>query len=115
MMEESPLIQGVSLAYIEKVIFESCLKRLEHSEISIKPVLEKNVILYSLNAIQKDLAWFLTNGIINNETASKVLINNILIWNIFVKFYFTILNRSIHISVVYVVIVMKALEMMLSV
>lgn len=64
MQEESDLIQSTARSYGESVCLEQFIINI-HSVKSQKPqeMLTKMAILFALNSIQRDLAWFMFEGI----------------------------------------------------
>ena len=72
MYEESDLIQGLAQAYSERVIFETCLNILKTSEASLKPILSLIFSLSAIDWIEKDLGWFVSEGVISPRMARKV-------------------------------------------
>ena len=73
MKEESNLIQKTAKAYGERVVIEFCLKSLDLPCNSSNIELLCN--LYSLSAlvfVQKDLAWFVVDGLLNSDNVHSI-------------------------------------------
>ena len=72
MYEESDLIQGLAQAYSERAIFEACLNTLKTCEADLKPILAKLFSLSAMDWIEKDLGWFVSEGVISKRMARKI-------------------------------------------
>jgi acyl-CoA oxidase len=72
MYEESDLIQGVAQAYAERLIFEACLEVLETCEVSLKPMLAQLFSLTAIDWLERDLGWYVSEGVISRRLARKV-------------------------------------------
>jgi len=72
MKEESDLIQSVSRSYGESICLEQFIINI-HALKSQKcqEILSKLAILFALNSIQRDLAWFMAEGIFLPNYFSK--------------------------------------------
>lgn len=72
MYQESDSIQGLSQAYAERVIFESCMEVLKTCDASLRPILSELFTLSALDWIEKDLGWFVSSGVLSPNQGKKV-------------------------------------------
>jgi acyl-CoA oxidase len=72
MAQESDQIQAAARSYGERVVLEQFFAVIESVDSSLKKILEKLCLLYSLRVIEKDLGWFLTNKMISLEMGKEV-------------------------------------------
>ena len=73
MSEASNLIQDVARAYGERIIIDACLLSLDHPDaLTNKEILYKIYCLNALVIIQRDLAFYLMNNVISNESAESI-------------------------------------------
>ena len=72
MKEESDLIQSTARSYGESICLEQFIINI-HAVKSAKfqDMLTKLAILYALNSIQRDLAWFMAEGILPPQQFQK--------------------------------------------
>lgn len=67
MMEESFLVQDAATSFIERMLFEQLMKRIEDSDESLKRTLTKICQLFTLGCIQRDIGWYLCNDLISKQ------------------------------------------------
>ena len=72
MYEESDLIQSVARAYGERLIVERCIIDLNNVDSSLKTILNLVFMVYSCSLIERDLGWYLTEGIITVELGKQI-------------------------------------------
>ncbi|MFT4970078.1 MAG: acyl-CoA oxidase [Chitinophagales bacterium] len=72
MYEESDLIQGLAQAYAERVIFESGMAKLNDCDEQLKPMLSKLLSLSAIDWIEKDLGWFVSNGVLSPNMGKRI-------------------------------------------
>ena len=72
MYDESDLIQHAAKSYGERIIGEQFDEVLAQADSSLVPVLSQLRKLYAVDAIEKDLGWFISSGILPMELAQKV-------------------------------------------
>ena len=73
MYEESDSIQGLAQAYADRVVFQSCLNRLNSCSEELKASLSDLITLSALDWIEKDLGWFLSKKIFSARMGQKVV------------------------------------------
>ncbi len=73
MYEESDSIQGLAQAYADRVVFQSCLNRLNSCSEELKASLSDLITLSALDWIEKDLGWFLSKKIFSANMGQKVV------------------------------------------
>ena len=71
MYNESDLIQHAAFAYGERLVSEQFLLAIERADASLKPVLQQLYKLYAVDAIEQDLGWFLTSGLVPVDPVGK--------------------------------------------
>lgn len=69
MLKESDLVQDAALAFGELFISEQMKKKIEcqQTDASLKPILTQLRRLYLLDAVQRDLGWFLANQLMSTS------------------------------------------------
>ncbi len=72
MLEESDLIQAAARAYGECLISSQFAEVIKTADQSLVPVLEQMRRLYLVELLQKNLAWFLLQGLVPQEVGSQV-------------------------------------------
>ncbi|KAK8731425.1 hypothetical protein OTU49_007604, partial [Cherax quadricarinatus] len=73
MLHESDLVQDAARAFGERLISDQFGEVLKKCESSLKPSLAKLYHLYLLNIVEKNMATFITTGLISPETATKAV------------------------------------------
>ncbi|KAG0356222.1 hypothetical protein BGZ54_000804 [Gamsiella multidivaricata] len=72
MGEESDTIQAAAKAYGERICFEQTLKVIETVSGGAKAILETLLRLWGLSMVDTYLAWYMTRGLVSQQTALKV-------------------------------------------
>jgi len=72
MMQESDQIQMAARAYGERLTSEQFLNIIREADPSLTSILTQIYQLYAVNCIERNLGWYLSNGIIPMELGSKV-------------------------------------------
>ncbi|KAG0331150.1 hypothetical protein BG004_001798 [Podila humilis] len=72
MGEESDTIQAAAKAYGERICFEQTMKVISTVSGGAKDILETLLRLWGLSMIDQYLAWYLTRGLVSQQTALKV-------------------------------------------
>ena len=72
MAQESDLIQSAARSYGERIVLEQFLEVISNADNSLKKILEKLFLVYTLRVIEKDLGWFLTNKFISLEMGKEI-------------------------------------------
>ena len=72
MFKESDAIQGLAQAYADRMVFQSCIEKLQSCEKKLHPVLSDLITLTALDWIEKDLGWFLSKKVISAKMGRKV-------------------------------------------
>ncbi len=72
MFNASDEVQGLAQAYADRVVVETNLNALVHCDTTLKPVLKDLYNLAALELIQRDLATFITEGILSKSAALKL-------------------------------------------
>jgi len=72
MYEESDLVQGAARAYTERLVAEAFLEQIEKADSELKPILEQLFRLYVVDIVEKQLGSFITDGLIDVQTAEDV-------------------------------------------
>ena len=72
MYEASDLIQGLAQAYAERVSFEACLATLKRCDAGLKAVLSSIFSLSAVEWIERDLGWYVSEGVLSPRMAKKV-------------------------------------------
>ncbi|KAF9419174.1 hypothetical protein BGZ94_009502 [Podila epigama] len=72
MGEESDTIQAAAKAYGERICFEQTLKVISTVDGGAKEILVTLLRLWGLSLVDQYLAWYLTRGLVSQQTALKV-------------------------------------------
>lgn len=72
MGEESDTIQAAAKAYGERICFEQTLKVISTVSGGAKDILETLLRLWGLSLVDQYLAWYMTRGLVSQQTAVKV-------------------------------------------
>lgn len=72
MLEESDLVQAVAQAYGERATFRSCQAVLRTCEESLRPTLVQLFTLAAMSWLERDLSWFLMEGLLSSRMAKAV-------------------------------------------
>ncbi|KAI1318003.1 hypothetical protein EDD11_007386 [Mortierella claussenii] len=72
MGEESDTIQAAAKAYGERICFEETLKVISTVSGGAKAILETLLRLWGLSMVDQYLAWYMTRGLVSQQTAFKV-------------------------------------------
>lgn len=72
MGEESDTIQAAAKAYGERICFEQTLKAIASVTGGAKAILETLLRLWGLSMVDQYLAWYMTRGLVSQQTALKV-------------------------------------------
>jgi acyl-CoA oxidase len=72
MFNASEEVQGLAQAYADRVVIETNLKSLNQCDTTLKPILKDLYNLAALELIQRDLAAFITEGILSKSAALKI-------------------------------------------
>lgn len=67
MMEEAFLVQDCAMAYVERMVLNQFLERIDAADDDLKPTLQKVCNLFAAACIQRDLAWYVCNDIVTKE------------------------------------------------
>jgi len=60
----SDFAQGLARAFMERTVLDEMLKSIAKVDKSIQGMLEKLTVLFALDAIETDIAWFLTHNVL---------------------------------------------------
>ena len=72
MYQSSDLVQGSARSFGERLISEQFAAVIEKSDASLQPVLTMLYKLYVLDIVERDLAWYMLNGVISQDVAQQV-------------------------------------------
>ncbi|KAG0350021.1 hypothetical protein BG005_010439 [Podila minutissima] len=72
MGEESDTIQAAAKAYGERICFEQTLKVISTVTGGAKDIVETLLRLWGLSLVDQYLAWYMTRGLVSQQTAMKV-------------------------------------------
>ncbi|KAF0697770.1 Aste57867_11563 [Aphanomyces stellatus] len=73
MLEQSALVQDIALAYVERLSFEATLASLDDPKNeALRPVLTKLAVLYGASCVQRDLGWYVCNGVVSTDLGNQV-------------------------------------------
>jgi acyl-CoA oxidase len=72
MYHESDAVQGLTQAFGELQVLDTCMKSLHSVRGPARDVLQSLVALYATKKLEDDLAWFLCQGLVNAEVARAV-------------------------------------------
>jgi acyl-CoA oxidase len=81
MKEESDLIQAIAWSYGETYILQECIQLIQKNKgLDNQSNLDTIFRLFGLNIIQRDLTWYIFNGVISTEAAKNVAVevNNVI-------------------------------------
>merc|ERR1719187_2930039 len=71
-LEESDLIQHSAKAFGERLITDQFSSVLNTCDEDLKPILQQVFNLFVINVIERDLAWFVTAGLLNPNQVAQV-------------------------------------------
>ena len=72
MLEESDLVQGLAFAYGERVTLERFIHATKTCDPSLRPVLSQLLVLYAVDSIERELGWFLAEGVLSPRLGKEV-------------------------------------------
>jgi len=72
MYEESDLIQDTARAYGERVILRQCVDALKNCGNELREVLEIVFLVYACSLMERDLGWYLSEGIFSPEQGNEI-------------------------------------------
>lgn len=73
MYQEQDLIQASAKSFGERLLADTLEEALNKSDSDIQPVLNIIFRLYMASAIEKDLAWFITSGLVNATDGNNLI------------------------------------------
>ena len=72
MFDESDLVQEVAKSYGLRLLSDSFLTNIKNADPSIKDMLQKLYLLFSINEVKMSADWYLLNDVITPDTARQV-------------------------------------------
>ncbi len=69
----SDFAQGLAKAFMERTVLDEMVKSTASADPSIQAMLEKLTVLFALDAIETDMAWFMTNNVISPADGKRLL------------------------------------------
>jgi acyl-CoA oxidase len=72
MFEESDLVQAAAKAYGERMVLEKSIEAIDKMDDSLQPLMKRLCKLYSLNCVEKDLGWMLSEGLLSPSKGTEV-------------------------------------------
>lgn len=72
MYKSSDLVQHAAHAYGERLVSEVCLKTTKNADPSLQDILSKLHQLYAITIIERNLGWFLSQGLIPKWAGKKI-------------------------------------------
>ena len=72
MFESSDLVQHAARAFGERLVSERTIDAIEKCDSSLKEILTQLHHLYSITVVNRNLAWYMTNGLISREGSKEV-------------------------------------------
>ena len=72
MLEESDLVQGLAFAYGERVTLERFIHATKTCDPSLRPILSQLLVLYAGDSIERELGWFLAEGVLSPRLGKEV-------------------------------------------
>lgn len=72
MLESSDLVQHSARAFGERLVSERVVSSINNADSSLKDILHKLHHLYAVTVVSRDLAWYLTNGLVPVDKAQEL-------------------------------------------
>ena len=72
MMEESFLVQECGMAYVERMVLDQFIKRIDTAEESLQKTLRKVCLLFALHIIQRDMGWYVCHKVLKPRKGLEV-------------------------------------------
>ena len=72
-VRQSDAVQALARSYIERVCLEQFLARIASAPKSIKLMLEQLAVLFALDVVEKDAAWFLTSRVLTVDQGAHAV------------------------------------------
>jgi len=72
MLENSDLVQLAARSFGERLVSDQTQKAIQNADPSLKEILGQLYNLYAVTVINRNLAWFLTNGLLTIEQGKEI-------------------------------------------